>query len=107
MYWVFLSMTQMSASVTSRIWLVVRFMIPAKIELWFSRRNVEKAIAKISPIYFARSPVSILRATKFTVSLQSRGKRATSYCAAHATLGTMSPHRGVVHYIQHLVLLSL
>src|SRR4029434_10404126 len=68
MYWVFWSITQMSASVTSRIRFEVRFMIDAKIEVWFSRRKVEKAIAKISPRYFARSCVSILSATKFMVS---------------------------------------
>src|SRR5215468_3058903 len=80
-------------------------MILAKIELWFSRRNVEKAMAKISPIYFARSPVSILSATKFTESLPSRGQRATSYGAAQAVLVTIVPHRGVVDAIYHLVLL--
>ena len=37
----------------------------AKIEVWFSSRNVQKAIAKTRPKYFARSPVSIRSATKF------------------------------------------
>jgi hypothetical protein len=36
--------------------------MPAKIEVWFSRRNVENAMAKISPRYFARSPMSIRNA---------------------------------------------
>src|SRR2546430_15724711 len=39
----------------------------AKIDVWFSSRKVQKAMAKINPRYLARSPVSILRATKFTV----------------------------------------
>src|SRR5215813_5434730 len=39
----------------------------AKIDVWFSSRKVQKAIAKINPRYLARSPVNILRATKFTV----------------------------------------
>src|SRR5258708_39001160 len=47
------------------IWLVVRFMMPAKIELWCDIRNVEKATAKIRPRYLARSPRSICTATKF------------------------------------------
>jgi len=34
-------------------------------EVWFSSRKVEKAMAKISPRYLARSPVNILRAMKF------------------------------------------
>ena len=62
-YSVWGSMTQTSASVTSRIWLAVRRMMFAKIDVWFSRRNVQKAIAKTSPKYFARSPVSIRIAT--------------------------------------------
>jgi hypothetical protein len=37
----------------------------AKMEVWFSRRNVQKAMAKTSPKYFDRSPVSIRSATKF------------------------------------------
>src|SRR6266436_5218657 len=37
----------------------------AKIDVWFSSRKVQKAMAKISPRYLARSPVNILRATKF------------------------------------------
>src|SRR5262249_54905657 len=65
MYCVFGSITQMSASVTSKIWLAVRPTTPAKIELWFSSRKDAKAIAKISPRYLARSPISILTATKF------------------------------------------
>src|SRR6266403_630545 len=31
----------------------------AKIDVWFSRRKVQKAMAKISPRYLARSPVNI------------------------------------------------
>src|SRR5260370_39501012 len=37
----------------------------AKIDVWFSRRKVQKAMAKISPRYLARSPVNIRNATKF------------------------------------------
>src|SRR5215470_8877200 len=39
----------------------------AKIDVWFSSRKVQKAMAKINPRYLARSPVNILRATKFTL----------------------------------------
>src|SRR5262245_38241108 len=68
------SITQTSASVTSRIWLAVRFRMLAKIEVWFSSRNVQKAIAKTKPKYLARSPVSMRRATKFmAVPLRARG----------------------------------
>src|SRR5438445_989140 len=59
------SITQTSASVTSRIWLAVRLRMLAKIEVWFSSRNVQKAMAKTRPKYFARSPVSMRKATKF------------------------------------------
>jgi hypothetical protein len=41
-------------------------------------------MAKISPTYFARSPVSILSATKFMLRLLSSGKRAASHCATGA-----------------------
>src|SRR5262245_23411450 len=71
------SITQMSASVTSAIWLPVRLRIPAKMELWFSSRKVQKAIVKTSPRYLARSPVSILSATKFIVFLHGDDGRAT------------------------------
>src|SRR6266850_1473445 len=37
----------------------------AKIDVWFSSRKVQKAIAKISPRYLARSPVNIFHAIKF------------------------------------------
>src|SRR5260370_38298656 len=37
----------------------------AKIDVWFFSRTVQKAMAKISPRYLARSPVNILNATKF------------------------------------------
>src|SRR5262249_37749426 len=37
----------------------------AKIDVWFSSRNVQKAIANTSPKYLARSPVSMRKATKF------------------------------------------
>src|SRR5262249_9513632 len=43
----------------------VRLRIPAKIDVWFSSRNVQKAMVKIRPRYLARSPVSIFSATKF------------------------------------------
>lgn len=55
----------MSASVTSSTWLPVRFMMPAKMDIWLSSRNVEKAKAKTRPKYLALSDMSILRATKF------------------------------------------
>ena len=64
-YSVFGSITQTSASVTSRIWLAVRFRMLVKIEVWFSSRNVQKAIAKTRPKYLARSPVSMRSAMKF------------------------------------------
>jgi hypothetical protein len=56
-------MTQMSASRASRIWLAVRNISPAKIETWFDISIVEKAMPKMSPMYLARSPNSILSAT--------------------------------------------
>src|SRR6266566_3838553 len=59
------SMIQISASVTSRIWLAGRLRMLAKIEVWFSSRNVQNAIAKTRPKYLARSPVSMRKATKF------------------------------------------
>jgi hypothetical protein len=37
----------------------------AKIDVWFSNKKVQKAIAKISPRYLARSPVNIFSAIKF------------------------------------------
>src|SRR5258708_34990574 len=40
----------------------------AKIDVWFSSRKVQKAIAKISPRYLARSPVNIFHAIKFMTS---------------------------------------
>jgi hypothetical protein len=61
-------MTQTSASVTSSIWLAVRRRMLAKIEVWFSSRNVQKAIANTRPKYLARSPVSMRSATKFMSS---------------------------------------
>src|SRR6266542_888813 len=61
------SITQISASVRSAIWLPVRLRMPAKMDVWFCSRNVQKAMVKIRPRYLARSPVSILRATKFMV----------------------------------------
>src|SRR5207249_11226666 len=66
------SMTQTSASVTSRIWLAVRRRMFAKMEVWFSRRKVQKAMANTRPKYLARSPVSIRRATKFMRHLCGR-----------------------------------
>jgi hypothetical protein len=67
-YSVWGSMTQTSASVTSSIWLAVRRRMLAKIEVWFSSRNVQKAIANTRPKYLARSPVSMRSATKFMSS---------------------------------------
>src|SRR5688572_26233529 len=37
----------------------------AKMEVWFSSRNVQKAMAKTRPKYLARSPVSMRSAMKF------------------------------------------
>ena len=65
-YSVLRSITQTFASVMSTIWLRVRSMMPAKIEAWCAIRKEENAMAKIRPKYLARSPVSILSATKFT-----------------------------------------
>src|SRR5262249_50043937 len=64
-YCVFASITQIRASRTSLIWLLVRSMMPTKIELWWDIRKVENAMAKIRPRYLARSPVNICQATKF------------------------------------------
>src|SRR5262245_37168879 len=58
-------MTQMSASLASRIWLAVRNIRPEKIATWFDISIVEKAMPKISPRYLARSPSNILSATPF------------------------------------------
>jgi hypothetical protein len=55
-------MTQMSASLTPRIWLAVRSISPVKIATWFDITIVEKAIPKTRPKYLARSPKSILSA---------------------------------------------
>src|SRR5262249_41299406 len=62
-----------------RIWLAVRRMMFAKIDVWFSSRNVQKAIANTKPKYFARSPVSMRNATKFmspTPRIDYAGPRA-------------------------------
>src|SRR5215467_3439637 len=58
-------MTQMSASLASRIWLAVRNIRPEKIATWFDISIVEKAMPKISPMYLARSPSNIRSATSF------------------------------------------
>src|SRR4029453_776596 len=79
-----------SASVTSRIWLAVRFRMLAKIEVWFSSRNVQKAIANTSPKYLAGSPVSILKATKFMGSSSAwvyRGLRVHMHIGSAQELG--------------------
>src|SRR5262245_16140987 len=47
-------------------------MMLAKIEVWFSSRKVQKAMANTRPKYLARSPVSIRRATKFMSHLCGR-----------------------------------
>src|SRR5262249_48079508 len=62
-------MTQMSASLASRIWLAVRNIRPEKIATWFDINIVEKAMPKISPMYLARSPSNILSATPFMRAL--------------------------------------
>src|SRR5262249_5749053 len=74
-YSVLASITQISASVISAIWLPVRLRIPAKMDVWFSRRNVQKAMVKTRPRYLARSPVSILSATKFIRRPPNRDKQ--------------------------------
>jgi len=61
-------MTQISASRTSWIWLVVRHMMLPKIEAWWAISIEATLMAKINPTYLLRSPVSILTATKFTES---------------------------------------
>src|SRR5215831_14822710 len=71
MYCVAGSMTQMSASVTSTIWDRVRFMRPPKIDTCWVIRNALKEIAKTSPRYLARSPVSMRMATQF-IALELR-----------------------------------
>src|SRR5262245_50611839 len=47
----------------------------AKIEVWFSSRKVQKAMANTRPKYLARSPVSIRRATKFMRHLCGRTRQ--------------------------------
>src|SRR5262249_11568777 len=63
-------------------------MTPAKIELWFSSRKDANAIAKISPKYLARSPVSILIATKFMGDPPHRASGAVRF-----RLGDRQPSR--------------
>src|SRR6266568_773191 len=46
----------------------------AKIDVWFSSRKVQKAMAKINPRYLARSPVNILSATKFMYPTPSKSR---------------------------------
>ena len=58
-------MTQISASRTSWIWLVVRHMMLPKIEAWWAISIEATLMAKINPTYLLRSPVSIFTATKF------------------------------------------
>src|SRR5439155_1980997 len=58
-------MTQMSASRTSRIWLAVRRMMPAKMDTCWDMSRVAKPTPKISPRYLLRSPVSMRSATQF------------------------------------------
>src|SRR6516225_3095203 len=58
-------MTQIPASRTSMIWLVVRCISPAKMEACCEIRNEAKAMEKMRLIYMALSPVSIFQATKF------------------------------------------
>jgi hypothetical protein len=59
------SMTQMSASLTSTIWLPVRAMMPAKIDICCDISSVAKVTPKMMPRYLLRSPVSIFSATQF------------------------------------------
>jgi hypothetical protein len=44
-------------------------------EVWFSSRKVQKAMAKIRPKYLARSPVSIRKAMKFKAEPPFRVRR--------------------------------
>src|SRR5262252_3199990 len=61
-------MTQISASVMSSICERVRFMSPAKIEACCVIRNELNEMAKINPMYLARSPVSMASASQFMAS---------------------------------------
>src|SRR5690348_6487312 len=76
----------------------------AKIDVWFSSRKVQKAMAKINPRYLARSPVNILRATKFTVEPPSfpsiddghhitMPKKIKPMCLSAAELTQRPPHK--------------
>src|SRR5215510_10416986 len=67
-------MTQISASRASRIWLAVRSISPANIEIWFDISIVENAMPKMRPIYFARSPSRILSATRFMRALRGENR---------------------------------
>src|SRR5262249_19003318 len=64
-----LSITQISASRTSAIWLVVRAMMPAKIDTCCAISTVAKATPKMMPKDLLRSPVSILSAIQFMARL--------------------------------------
>jgi hypothetical protein len=72
----------------------------AKMDVWFSRRKVQKAMAKTRPKYLARSPVSIRRATKFMRHLCDRAETAVSVTedAGHPlTRRASAPHKQ--HYV--------
>src|SRR5260221_12225270 len=69
----------MSASVTSVIWERVRFMIPEKIDTCWAIRNELKAMVKMSPTYFALSPVSICRATQLIAFCSLKNTSAVKF----------------------------
>ena len=50
------------------IWLAVRLMIPAKIEICCDINTVANAIPNTMPRYLVRSPISIFSATQFMTS---------------------------------------
>src|SRR6516225_1494679 len=65
-------MTQMSASRASRICPAVLNISAAKLEVWFDISIVEKAVPKIRPRYFTRSPSRIRSATPFIRASKGR-----------------------------------
>src|SRR5579885_2277762 len=68
MYSTFGSMTQMSASVMSRSWLVVRSSSPQKMASCCAINSAANVSPATMPRYFARSPASIFSAIQFMES---------------------------------------
>src|SRR5260370_20879197 len=74
----------------------------AKIDVWFSSRKVQKAMAKINPRYLARSPVNILSATKFmTQPLLNRDPSHTE--GTRRVFSDFTPTNAAVNRIQRIL----